>query len=103
VEIEEEKVEKVGVTPETSLIEIRGETANIEVRREVEPGVIEYRYTDLPYRPVGELWAENVVKRVIATPSFTKIYFDGRRKCTVERVEVEGIEPYYRIVCTKKR
>jgi len=94
-------VEKVGETPETREIELRDTRVSVEIEKVVEPGVIEYQYPEIPYRPVGELTASNV-SRVTATPTFTKIRFDGKRKCNIERVEIEGIEPYYRVVCKKE-
>jgi len=93
--------EKVGETPETHMVELRDRRVNVEIEKVPEPGVVEYEYPEIPYRPVGELTAFGV-ERVTATPTFTKVWFDKKRKCNVERVEIEGIEPYYRVVCKER-
>ena len=88
--------EKVGEV-ETPLIELRGDRASIEETKVVDKEVIT-EYPELPYRPVGHIEASKP-RRAVATPSFTKFWFDKKRRCNIKRVEIEGVPPYFEITC----
>lgn len=91
-----DKITEVGKV-ETKSIELRGKTASTEVTK-VTPEEIITEYPELPYRPVGHIYAEKP-RHADATPSFTKFTFDKKRRCIVKKVEMEGMPLFYKVIC----